>query len=116
VVDIHLPNLAAGLIDAFNKSDWAAFTEGVTTDVMYAEIGTGNHTEGIKAYVELMRAWKQGFPDGAATIRNAVSDGDTVVQEIKWSGTHTGLLKTPAGSMPATGKRVEIQASVWIMF
>jgi steroid delta-isomerase-like uncharacterized protein len=116
MVDIQLASLAARLIDAFNKADWAAFTDGVTSDVTYLEIGTGRHAQGANAYLKLLRVWKQAFPDGIVTIRNAVSDGNTVVQEFTWSGTHTGPFMTPAGKIPATAKRVEIRGTLWIMF
>jgi steroid delta-isomerase-like uncharacterized protein len=37
-----------------------------------------------------VQGWKQAFPDATGAIRNVVSSGNTVVQEITWTGTHTG--------------------------
>jgi predicted ester cyclase len=36
--------------------------------------------------------------------------GETVVLELTWRGTHEGPLQTPKGSIPATGKSIEIRA------
>ena len=30
--------------------------------------------------------------------------------ELTWHGTHNGPLQTPAGSIPATGKKIDVRA------
>ena len=35
-----------------------------------------------------------------------------MVLEVTWKGTHTGLLQTPKGSVPGTGKPMEIRACI----
>lgn len=39
-----------------------------------------------------------------------------VAQEIHCNGTHDGPLDTPAGPLPASGRHVDVQASIWIRF
>ena len=34
--------------------------------------------------------------------------GDRVVVEGRWTATHTGVLRTPAGDVPATGRAVDL--------
>ncbi len=49
--------------------------------------------------------------DGVYRVDRMISEGDTVVVEVRWTGVHTG--EDYAG-IPATGKRFEMVA-VWIV-
>ena len=75
--------------------------------------GTGRQTESADAYVQLVQGWKQSFPDATGTIRNVVTQGNMVVQEVLWEGTQTGEMVTPGGVLPASGKRISVLGSVW---
>ena len=112
--DLRQP--AADLIDAFNHAYWTRLRAIVTADVVYNEIGTGRRIEGVDAYVEALEAWKQAFPDASGMILATIASDDTVAQRIRWRGTHTGRLPTPAGTIEATGKRVSVEASAWHRF
>ena len=57
------------------------------------------------------KGWAQAFPDSKGSFdRTHVAGNDTVVLELTWRGTHQGPLETPMGSIPATGKKIEIRA------
>jgi steroid delta-isomerase-like uncharacterized protein len=104
---------ATDLIDAFNEGDWDRLEQHLARDVLYAESGTGRRVEGVAAYLQLCRGWKDAFPDVNGTVTNAVAGDDTAVLEIRWDGTHTGPLETPAGPIPASGNRITVDASFW---
>src|SRR5215212_4830047 len=106
-------SIAESTITAFNAGDWAQFRAAVAPDVIYQETGTGRRAEGADAYVQLLQAWKQAFPDATGTIRNAVASGNTVVHEVEWAGTQTGDMATPGGVLPASGKPIAVLASLW---
>ena len=53
--------------------------------------------------------WANGFPDGAITIDNVMSAGDSVIVEFTGRGTHTGTLDTSMGSIPATGRSLTLK-------
>ena len=108
--------IAEGLIDAFSAGDWARFRAALASDVVYQETGTGRRVQGVDEYVALVQGWKQAFPDAAGTIRRTVASGDIVVQEVVWEGTHNGDLETPGGTLPASGRRIEVEASMWYAF
>jgi steroid delta-isomerase-like uncharacterized protein len=108
--------IAETIITAFSNGDWAQFRAPLAPNVLYEETGTGRHTESADAYVQLVQAWKQAFPDATGTIRNVVASGNTVVQEVVWEGTQTGDMATPGGVLPASGKRITVRASVWYTF
>ena len=108
-----LTGIAETTITAFNTSDWAQFRAALAPDVIYQETGTGRRAESADAYVQLLQGWKQAFPDAIGTIRNVVAHGNTVVQELEWTGTQTGDMATPGGILPASGKQIAVLASLW---
>ena len=46
------------------------------------------------------------FPDGRLETSRLLSEGSVVAGEGRFMGTHTGVMGTPAGDVPATGRRV----------
>ena len=113
---IDLTRVAAELIDAFNQADWERLRPLVAGDLVYTETGTGRRVEGADAYFQLLDGWKRALPDVAGTIQATVAGDALVAQEIRWEGTHTGPLETPGGTVPASGKRISLDASAWFRF
>ena len=108
--------LATDLIDAFNQADWDRLRGLLATAVRYTETGTGRRVEGVDAYLQLCQGWKEAFSDAAGTVTNAVAGDGNAVLELRWEGTHTGPLDTPAGSVPASGSRISVDASFWVRY
>lgn len=111
-----LAQIAGEIIEAFNSDDWARFKAPFAANLVYEESGTGRRTEDADAYVQLTKQWKQAFPDAKGTIRNSLSSGNTVAQEVLWEGTQTGPLPTPTGTLPPSGRRVMVPATLWLTF
>ncbi|MCX4095565.1 ester cyclase [Nocardia sp. alder85J] len=61
---------------------------------------------GIEALRGLIQAFITAFPDLKLARRNVWVSGDSAVAEVTFSGTHTGPLATPDGTVPPTGKAV----------
>jgi steroid delta-isomerase-like uncharacterized protein len=111
-----LTQVAQGIIEAFNTADWARFKAPLAANVIYEETGTQRRVQDADAYVQLCQGWKHAFPDAKGTIRNVVSTGNTVVQEVLWEGTQDGDLPTPTGTLPASGRRIMVPATLWLTF
>jgi steroid delta-isomerase-like uncharacterized protein len=105
--------VATDLVEAFNSADWPRFQGLLAADVVYEETGTRRRVSGPEAYVELCQGWKLAFPDARGTIHRSVASGDTVVQEITWNGTHEGELQTPGATVPPSGAKIDVQATLW---
>ena len=105
---------ATRLLEAFNVGDWDAFRAGVTDDVVYVESGTGRRIESADAYLALCQGWRAALPDVSGTVHRALEGGGVVAQEVTWTGTHDGPLPTPDGDIPATGRAVSVDATLWI--
>lgn len=105
--------IAHELVEAFNAGDWDRFRAVLSPALIYVETGTGRRAEGIDAYVELCQGWREALPDVRGTTLRVVASGETVAEELMWTGTHTGPLETPSGTIPATGRPIEAPATLW---
>ena len=96
--------MARQSIDAFNQGkvdDWMK-TVADDAELVTPMAGTIKGREAIKGYFEEMRVT---FPDAHIDIHNMVAEGDTVVVEYTFTGTHKGPMRTPTGDViPPTNK------------
>jgi steroid delta-isomerase-like uncharacterized protein len=105
-----LIDAAKAMITAYNDKNWDRVRASMATGFIYDEIATGRKTEGVDQAITLWQGWAQAFPDSKATFNTALASGNTVTLELTWRGTHKGPLQTPSGSIPATGKTIEVRA------
>ena len=101
------------LIEAFNKGEWDQFRAVLAQDVDYREAGTGRRAVG-EEYVQLCRGWRDALPDVEGEITAVVQEGDLAALQIRWTGTHGGTLHGPGLELPATGRSVETDATLWV--
>lgn len=101
-------------IEGYNEKDWNAVRESVTQSFVYEEVGTDRRAEGIDEVLEVWRAWAKAFPDARATFETALVDGENVMLELRWRGTHTAPLPLPDDEIPATGSTVDFRACVLV--
>jgi steroid delta-isomerase-like uncharacterized protein len=99
-------------IEAFNKGDLETFGSTFAPKGRYEEHATQRVTTTRDEEIDLTRNWRKAFPDARGTIRNIFGTGDQAVAEITWEGTHKGDLEAPTGRIPASGKRVQLPASM----
>ncbi|HEX8769629.1 MAG TPA: ester cyclase [Acidimicrobiales bacterium] len=53
--------------------------------------------------------WDEAFPDNTIELDAAFAAGEHGAEEARFTGTHNGILRTPNGDIPATGKSVVSQ-------
>ena len=95
---------------AYNDKNWDALKASITPNFVYDEVGTDRKVQGVDNVMPMMKEWGEAIPDSKATFDNAYVSGNTVVIELTWRGTHTGPLNLPSGSVPGTGKSIEMRA------
>lgn len=103
-------NTARAVILAYNEKDWDKGRAALTPDFRYDEVPTHRRLNGPDETIAAWQGWARAFPDSKGSIEKTHAAGDTVVFEVTWSGTHQGPLDTPKGSIPASGKRIEVRA------
>ena len=111
-----LTQVAQDFMEAFSSGDWTRFKRTLAANVNYEETGTQRRVQDADAYVQLCQGWKQAFPDAKGIVRNMVSTGNTIVQEVLWEGTQDGDLPGPDGTLPASGRRIMVPATLWLTF
>ncbi len=60
-------------------------------------------------HIQVAQAFKSGFPDSTMTVEHAVESGDEAVIVGRYTGTQTGDLHSPDGTIPATGRPIDLQ-------
>lgn len=62
--------------------------------------------KGPQAIKEFNKNWITAFPDARIETQVIFAQGDHVAIKAQFIGTHNATLKSPAGDIPATGKKV----------
>ena len=92
-------------VEAFNGHDEDAIRKLNDENVVFEAPGDVR-VEGRDAATEYAMAWLRAFSDARITVKHELVDGEWVVQEFAFEGTHDGVLASPAGEIPATNKRL----------
>ena len=95
---------------AYNEKNWEAVNRAIASDLAYDEVATHRNLRGAAEVIAAWKGWAAAFPDSKATFEVAHVSGNTVILEVTWRGTQSGPLRTPAGDIPATGKKIEMRA------
>ena len=92
-------------IDAFNDRDsdadpWAADAE---------MVAPGGGASGRDEVIGFLGVFREAFPDLRLEIKQLLSNGPAAAAEGTLAGTHDGVLHTPNGDIPPTGRAVELR-------
>jgi steroid delta-isomerase-like uncharacterized protein len=93
--------------DTFNAHDIEGFTEVLADDVVFAAPG-GMRGEGKTACAAFFGGWFTAFPDAHVDVHDVHVLDDVAIEEGTFSGTHDGVLHSPIGDVPPTGRSVSV--------
>src|SRR5258706_924708 len=93
-------------LKAFNAHDMEAVARDAAPDIELTSPG-GIQVKGPQATKEYNQNWVRAFPDARVEAKQIFSQGNAVIVEGVFTGTHDGTLKTPMGDVPATGRKVK---------
>ena len=98
--DVILKHIAA-MNDCNSDADpWAADAQ---------MVAPGAQASGRDEVLGFLGVFQEAFPDLRLEIEQLVSDGAAAAAEGTLTGTHDGVLHTPGGDIPPTGRRVELR-------
>ena len=100
--------IAARLTQAFNSHDLAAVARLYSVDQITLLPGAPQPIIGREAKQNMLAGYFRAFPDLKLELPLVICSGDHVVCEGTLAGTNTGPLDSPAGEVPATGRRVSV--------
>jgi predicted ester cyclase len=93
--------------DAFNDRDEATARSLMAANVAFRAPGMPE-VHGIDAAIEFDKVWWAACSDARSELLQVASAGDdTVLVRGHFRGTHDGVMRTPMGEIPATGKTIE---------
>ena len=93
---------------AYNEHDFDGAVANYAEDAVRFMVPTGESYEGKEGYKRYLRGWTDAFPDSATEVSAVHAGEDFVVVEFVGRGTHEDTLRSAAGDIPVTGRRVEI--------
>jgi steroid delta-isomerase-like uncharacterized protein len=93
--------------EAFNSHDIDAFAGTLAEDAAFRAPG-GMAGKGKADCVQFFGGWLDAFPDAHVEIHDLHIAGGVGVEEGEFTGTHDGVLRSPAGEVPATGRPVTV--------
>ena len=91
--------------ETFNAHDIDGFTGVLADDVVYRAPG-GISGQGKAACAGFFAGWFGAFPDAHVEVHTVHITGDVAVEEGTFTGTHNGVLRSPAGDIAPTGRPV----------
>ena len=92
-------------IEAFNARDAESSPWAEDAEIQ----APGATVSGREAVLGFLGVFQAAFPDGRLEVRNLLSDGSSAAAEGAFVGTHDGVLHSPQGDVPPTGKSVELR-------
>jgi ketosteroid isomerase-like protein len=93
--------------ETFNAHDIDGFTGVLADEVVYHAPG-GMSGQGKTACAQFFAGWWDAFPDAHVEVHAVHVSGDVAVEEGTFTGTHNGVLPSPAGELAPTGRPVAV--------
>ncbi len=93
--------VGAKFVEAFNAHDEERIRQ-LNAENATIEAPGDMRVEGREPTTQYAMAWLRAFPDARLTVHNELVDGDWVVQQFTFEGTHEDTLSSPNGDIPAT--------------
>jgi steroid delta-isomerase-like uncharacterized protein len=110
----NLEQLGKRWIELFDKKDLHGLMTMYAENCVNAQPHLPQPIKGKKASEEDLNGFFKAFPDGKIVATKTVVSGDTLAMEWTYTGTQTGALVGPMGTMPPSGKRVSIKGAEFI--
>lgn len=101
-------NIANSLYEAYNDRDFERGAVLLAENFELLNVPLGVTLRGVDGYRQFVEGWATAFPDSKVEVSQVIASEEGAVIEFRGHGTHTGPLASPAGTIPPTGKQVEV--------
>src|ERR671911_434687 len=92
-------------VEAFNARDVDAEPWSADGDL----VAPNASMHGREQVLGFLGVFWEAFPDGRLETTRLIAEGSVVAAEGRFTGTHTGVMHTPAGDVAATGRQVDLR-------
>lgn len=107
-----IEDIVARQFAAINRHDAGALGSAYDADAAVWDPQYPELLRGRDAIVQDFSEFFTGFPDLQMKVERTIAEGDAYAVEFVMTGTHKGVMLTPAGQIPATNKRIEVGGCV----
>lgn len=98
--DVILTHVAAVNDHNLDADPWAADAQ---------IVAPGGQASGRDEVIAFLGVFLEAFPDLRLEVEQLLADGSAAAAEGTLIGTHDGVLHTPAGDVPPTGRAVKLR-------
>jgi predicted ester cyclase len=99
----------------FNEAKWDEFSKCYAENAVAHEAGNPKAYEGRASVIEgTAKNIKTAFPDGKGELQLTLVNGKNIAAVALFTGTHTGVLKTPMGEVAPTNKKIGMRIAHYI--
>ena len=102
----HPEELARRILEVTDAQDWAAREALLTADCEF--VTPAGPLRGRAATTAYSAPFVGAFPHSRHEMALLTAAGEIAVAEGVWTATHLGVLETPEGPVPATGRTVAL--------
>jgi len=106
-------SIVRDVFEAFQAHDLDAFRALLADDAVLRDPSSGQVQRGPDAIVAAVKVVLDAIPDIHPEVENLFADGERAAAEVVRTGTHTGELKLPSGTVPPTGREVRLPESIF---
>lgn len=100
--------LAKTQIDGFNDRSFRTNAQQyVSSSIVVVDLPTGQELHGLDGFRQYSEGYVAAMPDIRGAILDHTVNGNTVITNVRSTGTFTGQLQTPQGTVPGNGNKVE---------
>ncbi|MDH6108637.1 steroid delta-isomerase-like uncharacterized protein [Kitasatospora sp. MAP12-15] len=92
---------------AAEERDVAGWVAAFTEDGTFTDMSIPLTYRGAEELGKTVEVYAKAFPDMHRELERFYLTGDMVIVQLRLQGTHLGPLELPAGTVPATGKRMD---------
>lgn len=98
---------------AFQAHDLDAFHALLADEAVLRDPSSDEVQRGPDAIVATVKVVLDAIPDLHPEVTNLFASGERAVAEVVRTGTHTGEMKLPSGTVPPTGRAVRLPESIF---
>lgn len=95
-------------IELWNAKDREGWMAGLNLHRLSVQTPGGPRLTGREAADSMWNTYHEAFPDNRLEVTSIHADDRGGIHEGTATGTHTGTLRGPAGEIPATGRRAQL--------
>ncbi len=103
--------IVRSLFEAFNDGDLDRAVSTAGDDLEFVDVAAGQTFRGGTGLRQWLQTFLTALPDSRTELVSIFCEGTHVATEHIGRGTQTGPFVTPAGTIPATGRPVELRVA-----